>query len=112
MDRKTYRAKWYQDNKERTQGVHRRWHYKTRYGITPEEYDTILKEQNNVCAICKNPETAKEHRTGNVRKLAIDHCHTTNKVRGLLCASCNQGLGKFKDSINLLENAIKYIKES
>jgi len=65
-------------------------------------------KQNGKCAICKKPETRK---TGNkIRELSIDHCHKTGKVRGLLCDSCNNGLGRFKDSVKLLESALKYLK--
>jgi len=46
------------------------------------------------------------------RNLCIDHCHTTGKIRGLLCDSCNVGLGRFKDNTNLLEKAIKYLNDS
>lgn len=111
MSRKEYRAKWYQDNKQRTQETHRRWHYKARYGISVEEYDEKLAAQSNVCAICKEPETVKEHRTGNIRKLAVDHCHSTGKVRDLLCSRCNNTLGKFKEDPRVFESFIKYINK-
>lgn len=110
-DRKAYRAKWYQDNKERILKVNRTWHYKNRYGITEEQYQAMLVAQNFVCAICKEPETAKEHRTDNVRKLAVDHCHTTKRVRGLLCKKCNHGIGLFSDNTMKLFNAIIYLEE-
>ena len=55
-----------------------------------------------VCDICQS-----ECPTG--KALALDHCHDTKQIRGLLCANCNQGLGKFKDSIKLLEGAIDYL---
>lgn len=76
---------------------------KNRYGITEAEYLNLLSIQGNVCAICKEP--PKEN-----RNLDIDHCHRTNKVRGLLCNNCNRGLGHMKDSIERLETAIKYLK--
>ena len=74
------------------------------YGITLKEYNTLLKTQNNVCAICK-----KEN-LPNSGSLAVDHDHETGKVRGLLCVQCNRGLGIFYDNISYLENAIKYLK--
>lgn len=80
------------------------------YGITREEYENLVEEQKNVCRICGNPETST--RNGNVRLLAVDHNHTTGKVRGLLCSRCNVGLGYFKDDPELLEKAIEYIRES
>lgn len=82
-----------------------------RYGISIEERDKLIKKQSNLCAICGNSETVT-HQSGQVRDLSIDHCHTTGKIRGLLCGSCNNGLGRFKDSIENLERAIKYLKEN
>lgn len=74
------------------------------YGISLELYKAINKEQNGVCAICFN---APEN-----KRLAVDHDHQTNKVRGLLCYSCNTALGLMKDNFTLFENAIKYLKYS
>lgn len=64
----------------------------------------MLANQHGVCAICRNHE-----RVAN-RKLAVDHDHVTNEIRGLLCFSCNNGIGKFGDSIELLHAAIKYLE--
>lgn len=79
------------------------------FGINLNDYNEILKKQNNVCGICKNKEVEK-HQSGKTRKLAVDHCHKSGKIRGLLCTSCNQGLGKFKDSIPILTESIKYLE--
>lgn len=76
-----------------------------RFGITPAIYSDMLKAQNNVCAICGQLETAVGY-----ERLAVDHCHTTNKVRGLLCSSCNMALGKFKDNVNNLRAAAAYLE--
>lgn len=78
------------------------------YGLTLEEYDRILNEQDGLCKICKDP-TAKHWRTD---KLFVDHDHKTGKVRGLLCHDCNYGLGGFKDNISFLKEAIKYLEKS
>lgn len=72
------------------------------YGLTVEEYDEILETQGGVCAICQN-----ECATG--RRLAVDHDHETGIVRGLLCHTCNLGLGALKDDLSLLEAAAKYL---
>lgn len=82
---------------------------KSAFGISILEYEELLKLQNNVCAICKNTERVWDSRAGELRRLAVDHCHMTYKVRGLLCTNCNQGLGKFKDDINLLQKALEYL---
>lgn len=78
------------------------------FGITKEKYNNMIVNQNNVCAICKNIETSK-HKTGIVKSLSVDHCHKTNKVRGLLCSKCNLAIGVFKDSVDILKSAIDYL---
>ncbi len=65
------------------------------YGI---DYTRLLELQNGVCAICKASDN-----------LQVDHCHVTQKVRGLLCGNCNTGLGMFKDSKTSLVRAIEYL---
>jgi hypothetical protein len=72
-----------------------------KYGITVEQYDFMIKAQNNKCAICKNEFT---------KTPSIDHCHNTSLVRGLLCSDCNVGIGFLKDNKEYLSNAIKYLK--
>lgn len=87
----------------------RKSYYKSEYGITLEQYNKMALDQNNVCAICGNPETMK-HQNGKIRNLAVDHCHLTGKVRGLLCSAHNRGIGYFGDNIELLKKAIKYLE--
>lgn len=79
------------------------------FGITVEQYFEMHEKQNKVCAICENPEKSKGSNSQKIRRLAVDHCHTTGKIRGLLCLECNRGLGAFKDSPNLLNKAINYL---
>jgi hypothetical protein len=69
-----------------------------KYKLTKQQYESLVAEQGGVCAIC-----------GDGVKLSVDHNHTTNKVRGLLCTSCNIGLGLFKDNVKRLYGAIEYI---
>jgi hypothetical protein len=83
---------------------------KERYNITPEKYEEMLTFQSKRCAICGNEETARHNRSNEVQKLAVDHCHVTGKVRGLLCQDCNRGIAKFHDDPFRLTNAIKYLK--
>lgn len=73
-----------------------------KYGITKVEFEEILNKQKNKCAICKNDLKKEIH---------IDHSHNTGKVRGVLCGICNKGLGQFKDNIQNLKNAIKYLND-
>jgi len=76
-----------------------------KYGITPQKYDEILKEQNGGCAICGGINE-------NGRRLAVDHNHTTGEIRGLLCNKCNSVLGWAGDSIAVLAGAIKYLNKT
>ncbi len=64
-----------------------------KYKLTPETYAELLKSQKFTCALCLKPET--EILSGKVRRLAVDHNHTTGKVRGLLCTQCNKYIGVF-----------------
>lgn len=84
---------------------------KNKYGITYQEYEFLEKQQGFKCKICGLPETSKNTKYGKIMSLAVDHCHKTNKVRGLLCGSCNTGLGKFKEDQELLEKASNYLKD-
>ena len=74
------------------------------YGITLSEYHNLIKEQGGGCYICGR----KKESDG--RRLSVDHNHITNKVRGVLCYSCNKGLGLFYDNIHRLERAIMYLE--
>jgi hypothetical protein len=77
------------------------------FGITLQEYGEKLVEQAGKCAICDQPES--HMRNGKVKALAVDHCHSTGKIRGLLCSDCNTGIGKLKDNPAVLQSAIGYI---
>ena len=79
------------------------------YGITVDKYLEMHSEQNGKCAICNGDEKSVDRRTQKIRRMAVDHCHKTGKIRGLLCSSCNRGLGYFKDSIQSLQTAINYL---
>lgn len=77
------------------------------FGITIDIYEEMHKNQNGLCVICKKPEVSFK-----IKSLSVDHCHKTGFVRGLLCTNCNQGIGHFFDNVDLMNNAIKYIKQS
>lgn len=78
---------------------------KSSYNIDIEQYNKILKKQNYSCRICKLHESKFK------KSLAVDHCHKTEKIRGLLCLNCNTGLGSFKDSTTILKKAIAYLNK-
>lgn len=80
-----------------------------RFKVTAIQYREMQNKQNNCCAICKKPETQFKIKSKKIKMLAIDHCHSTGKIRGLLCQNCNIALGGFKDSIETLQSAIKYL---
>jgi len=130
---KEYRKKYYQENKEKISVVTKKYALKNReklnliskkwnkehpqrrkelarkswlkqYGLSLEEYNTLLENQNNQCCICGN--VAKEN-----KYLAVDHDHITGRVRGLLCETCNVGLGSLKDSVEILYAAIEYLSK-
>lgn len=91
------------DNKERSEKRRRRTELLKGFGIHADQYDAMLAEQNNSCAICKKPDICD-------RALAVDHCHATKKVRGLLCTNCNVAIGKFQDNVQYLKNAVVYLE--
>ena len=76
-----------------------------KYGLTPDDYERMFEEQDGGCKICGHKPTGEKRD----RYLAVDHCHDTGAVRGLLCSACNSGLGHFKDDPLLLEKAIRYL---
>lgn len=76
---------------------------KNYYNITPEEYNLQLEKQNNACYICEKQDKIR---------LSVDHCHSTGKIRGLLCKHCNQAIGKLDDNIKILQRAIKYLENN
>lgn len=75
------------------------------YNVTSAQIDEMLAAQNRTCKICGGD-------NGPAKRLAVDHCHTTGKVRGLLCDRCNHGLGHFRDNPGTLSAAIAYLFES
>ena len=76
---------------------------KVQYGISIEQYNEMLKRQNGVCKICKSE---------NNRRLCVDHCHKTGRIRGLLCDNCNKAMGILGDDPVRLRLCAKYLEES
>ena len=110
---------WYYKNREASIAKARRWQkanpdkasahahkaaLKLKYKITPEEYQRLVNNQKNLCAICGFPETRK-------KRLSVDHNHKTGKVRSLLCYNCNSALGLLKENLELLQKAMSYLQQ-
>ena len=99
--RKQATKAWRDGNKDKV--LNKR--YKERYGITLNEYEEMLSKQDGKCAVCLVDGKATKQ-----KKLVVDHNHSTGSIRGLLCHSCNCGLGLFKDREELLNKAINYLR--
>jgi hypothetical protein len=84
----------------------KRRNLKHKYGITYEEYLDMYNQQNKKCKICQ-----KERTLGGRKGLYVDHCHTTKKVRGLLCPTCNTVIGKLQDDPNYVKSILIYFNE-
>ena len=95
--------KWRDNNMEQYKSITKNQRLK-QYGITLDDYNIMLFEQDGCCKICNR------HHTSFKNPLSVDHCHSTLKVRGLLCHSCNTILGHSRDDINILKSAINYLK--
>lgn len=122
------RKRWYQKNRERSMAYVRAWqqanpqrvkawrlknrerrlakmreiHLRNKFGLTPHEYDGILESQDGACALCRAAPT-----TG--ISLHVDHDHGTGEIRGLLCVRCNNALGLFREDLDLLKGAARYV---
>lgn len=111
--------RWYEVNKGRRAKVGQTYYARNRekvvdktlrrkYGISLAQYRQMEEGQDGVCKLCHQPEKVKEHKTGKVRALAVDHCHESGKVRGLLCNGCNRLIGRVES--RGVENVTKYLE--
>lgn len=80
---------------------------KSNYGLTQEDFLSMLEAQDNSCAICFKPLSITS--SDKASKPHVDHCHVSGVVRGLLCLTCNTGIGMLNDSVDLLEAAKQYL---
>lgn len=94
--RRAARSKWNDGNHD--------YFLRYRYGITAEDYAAMVTHQGDRCAICGTDSPGTR-----TKVWSVDHCHTTNEVRGLLCHRCNMGLGYFKDDPERLAAAVRYL---
>lgn len=105
---------WASKNPEKVKAAHARWRLDSKdnvradnlrqYGISIEQYNEMFSKQEGRCAICGR------HQVEFKKRLAVDHCHKTEAVRGLLCLNCNVGIGNLFDSEELLEAALTYLR--
>lgn len=106
-----YAREWVEKNPEKAFNSH----LLRRFGITLDQYNAMAAEQGGVCAICGEPPTSiRNRRKGAQRtfkaRLVVDHDHATGKVRGLLCSSCNTGIGNLKDEAATVRAALDYLE--
>jgi hypothetical protein len=109
IEKKEYRARWKKEYNSRPARQAKLYSYSlARYGLTSEDYERMLKDQGFRCKICPAAhDLSKKH-----CRLYVDHCHTTGKVRGLLCQKCNSLIGFAREDAEVLSGAIAYLKSA
>lgn len=107
-DRAAYMREWQRKKRDSNKEYYKSIQLKKTYGIDIDWFNRQFDLQKGVCAICGEPEKTIIH--GRQISLAVDHCHDTGQVRGLLCRGCNNSIGHFKHDISILQKAIDYLK--
>lgn len=102
-----YYKNYYGKTKEKHRNKARANHLKRVYKIDATTFEAILQVQGGGCAICGETKCST-----NKRHLCVDHNHKTGAIRGILCDTCNVGIGNLKDDVKLLRNAIAYLQRS
>lgn len=105
-DAAAWQRAWRNRNPEKVKNAE----LKKMFGITLQEYQRMSETQNHRCAICGDLETAVD-KHGVPRRMPVDHCHATGKIRQLLCSACNKALGGFRDRPDLLRRAAEYVEK-
>lgn len=108
QENKAQRVQYSRDFRKAFPNDVRKTYLKHKYKLTLEQFNKMLDEQNGKCALCQKEHSGRKDR----KSLFVDHCHKTNKVRGLLCNKCNCGLGNFQDNTDYLQSAIDYLKKN
>jgi hypothetical protein len=96
--------KWRDENREYNIGRQRAYQLKSKYNMTEDDYNIMYTAQEGRCAICST-----DTPTGKWKVFAIDHCHESGKIRGLLCNECNRGMGLLKDSVAIVKATLQYL---
>ena len=117
--RNAYKKEWRNKNKHKAKEYYEKVYkfkedknktrdnrFKRTYGISLDDYNQMLIDQKGCCLICE------KHASELNKSLAIDHCHKTGKIRGLLCSRCNVGIGLLEEDLKIFENCIKYLKNA
>jgi hypothetical protein len=107
-DKAAYMREWQRKARKADPSYGKNSDLKRTYGIDLNQFKAMFANQKGVCAICEKPETATIR--GAVVSLAVDHCHISGSVRGLLCMACNRGIGLLKHDVTLLQSAISYLE--
>jgi 5-methylcytosine-specific restriction endonuclease McrA len=97
---------WVSKNKEKVRAAKRNSALLRNYGITQQEYEDLLTKQQKCCKVCGRPDSGRP----NMPTLVVDHCHKTNRIRGLLCSPCNVAIGMLQDSPTLLTKLKVYLE--
>lgn len=108
--KKEWWARKWKARQAQNPGMERARNFKRKYSLTIDQYNKLLEKQNFVCKICEEKETSIDAKSGTVKRLSVDHCHNSNKIRGLLCWRCNGTLGKINDDVELLKKMITYLE--
>jgi len=96
---------WKKQNPSKVKNSYYKYNLKRKFNLSEQDYEQMLTSQEGCCAICRQTYCSTGYR------FAVDHCHVTGKIRGLLCQACNTGIGKLKDNVDLLKRAIEYLEK-
>ena len=102
---------WEAQSRDKAFRGHKNSSLKKRYGITIDQYESLLAQRDGVCWICSRPQTSKPHNAKHPNSLYVDHSHSSGLIRGLLCLNCNLGVGAFKDDAERIEQAVQYLAQ-